>query len=166
VIAPLKWLIVVQPGQRDLYDVLRASLKEESPVAVIYERRIRERRRGSDSPRGDRRRSDRRQRRPSGWLYECEVLRVAEPAATADARPSAPPPAIRPSQSCPTCGIELEFEVPRFPQPPARLQIEAIHVGDRGTGAQHYVEIHAFTATGRPLLSQRNQAWRRPANRP
>jgi hypothetical protein len=52
--------------------------------------------------------------------------------------------------------VEVEFDMPRFPPPPARLVVETVHAG-----VQHYVVIHAFTATGRPLLSQRNQAWRR-----
>ena len=153
-----RWLIVLQSHQRGLYEVLRRSLKEESPVTVIYDRRERERRRGSDSPRSDRRRTDRRQRRPSGWLYEAEILRIIE----TDASRAKPSPARGPaerglaSRSCPECGTEVEFEMPRFPQPPARLEVETLH-----SGRQHFVEIHAFTATGRPLLSQRNQAWRR-----
>jgi hypothetical protein len=57
--------------------------------------------------------------------------------------------------------VPLEFEMPRFPQPPARLEIQTIHTGDRASGVQHYVEIQAFSATGRPLLLQRNQAFRR-----
>ncbi|MBI2681069.1 MAG: hypothetical protein HYX25_08705 [Candidatus Solibacter usitatus] len=35
------------------------------------------------------------------------------------------------------------------------------HAGDRAGGPQHYVEIQAFSVTGRPLLLQRNQAHRR-----
>lgn len=156
------WLIVLQPNQRALYEVLRKSLKEESPVTVIYDRRFRERRRGSVSSRSDRRRTDRRQRRPNGWLYEAEIVRiVAAPPSREEApgpRPASEPPLT--SRACPDCGTELEFEMPRFPQPPARLDIEPIHAG-----LQHFVEIHAFTVTGRPLLSQRNQAWRRGAER-
>jgi hypothetical protein len=146
-----RWLIVVQPHRRELYEVLRRSLKEEGPVMVIYDRRVRERRRGSLSSGADRRRTDRRQRRPSGVLYECEILKFEEKG-PARAAPPASPPAAR---VCPECGLEVEFEMPRFPQPPARLEIETLHAG-----AQHLIEIHAFTATGRPLLSQRIQAWR------
>jgi hypothetical protein len=156
------WLIVLQPNQRALYEVLRRSLKEESPVTVIYDRRSRERRRGSVSSRSDRRRTDRRQRRPSGWFYEAEIVRiVAEPPAREEAPGSRPASApTRASLVCADCGAELEFEMPRFPQPPARLDTEPIH-----TGLQHFVEIHAFSVTGRPLLSQRNQAWRRGTER-
>jgi hypothetical protein len=35
-------LIVVQPSQQALYEVLRRSLKEDSPITVIYDRRVRE----------------------------------------------------------------------------------------------------------------------------
>ena len=160
--ATSRWLIVVQPNQSDLYEALRQSIKDDSPVMVIYDRRFRERRRGSESSRGDRRRTDRRQRRPGGWLYECEVLRIepAEDTGAAAAKRREAPPDVG-TRACPECGVPLEFEMPRFPQPPARLEIQTIHAAARGPGVQHYVEIQAFSATGRPLLLQRNQARRR-----
>lgn len=160
-----QWLIVVQRYERELYKVLRQSFKEDAPVAVIYERRLRERRRGSIAPRGDRRRRDRRQRRPSASLYEVKVLRVDEPQesdatlsgmADAQAGPGAP------TKPCPECGLVLEFEMPRFPQPPSRLEVEAIHMVS-ASGIQHYVDIQAFTASGRPLLVQRSPVRRHGA---
>lgn len=75
-------LIVVQPHEHELYKLLRGSFREDAPVAVIYERRIRERRRGSNTPRADRRRADRRQRRPSALLYQIRILRIDEPRAS------------------------------------------------------------------------------------
>jgi hypothetical protein len=146
------WVIVVHPGQRALYEALRQSLKEEGPVAVVYDRRRRERRGGRLSSRVEGRRVQRRRRGPDGSFYECEVLKIIRTAPT--------PPLPAPPQSCPECGLEVEFEMPRFPQPPARVVIETVHGGE-----QHHVEIHEFTATGRPLLSQRNQAWRRGETR-
>jgi hypothetical protein len=151
-----RWLVVLQPNQRALYEVLRQSLKADSPVSVIYDRRFRERRRGGVSARSDRRRTDRRQRRPSGWFYEAEIVRMVAERPSGGAAPGAPAASAPTLVVCAECGTELEFELPRFPQPPARLETEPIHAG-----LQHFVEIHAFTATGRPLLSQRNQAWRR-----
>jgi hypothetical protein len=152
-----RWLIVLQANQRALYEVLRQSLKADSPVSVIYDRRFRERRRGSVSARSDRRRTDRRQRRPSGWFYEAEIVRVV---AESPSGGEAPGSRAASAVVCAECGTELEFDMPRFPLPPARLETEPIHAG-----SQHFVEIHAFTATGRPLLSQRNQAWRRGGKR-
>lgn len=144
------WVIVVHPGQRALYEALRQGLKEDGPVAVVYDRRRRERRGGRLSSRVERRRVQRRRRGPDGSFYECEILKIVRTAAAGGTPRPAPP------QSCAECGLEVEFEMPPFPQPPARVVIETVHAGD-----QHHVEIHAFTATGRPLLSQRNQAWRR-----
>jgi hypothetical protein len=142
-------VIVIQPGQRALYEALRRSLKDDGPVTVVYDRRTRERRRVRLSSGRERRRVPRRRRVPDGWLYECEILKVVERGLAPEVAPSAPPP----PQACPECGLEVEFDMPQFPQPPARIVIETVHAG-----AQHHVEIHAFTATGRPLLSQRNLA--------
>jgi hypothetical protein len=157
-----RWLIVLQPNQRALYEALRQSLKEESPVTIIYDRRFRERRRGGVSARSDRRRTDRRQRRPSGWFYEAEMVRIVAEPPSGEEAPGSPPASSprRTSVVCADCGTEIEFDMPRFPHPPARLETEPIHAG-----LQHFVEIQAFTVTGRPLLSQRNQAWPRGTRR-
>jgi hypothetical protein len=142
-----RWVIVVPPAQQALYEVLRRSLKDDGPVSVVYDRRTR--RRGRLSSGRERQRAPRRRRGPDGRVHECEVLKIVERAPVPEVVPSAPPP----PQACPECGLEVEFDMPPFPQPPARIVIETVHAG-----AQHHVEIHAFTATGRPLLSQRNPA--------
>ncbi len=54
--------------------------------------------------------------------------------------------------------------MPRFPHPPARVEMEVGHLTGNGREGHHYVEIAAFTVSGRLLLSQRVPA-RRPAAR-
>jgi hypothetical protein len=49
----------------------------------------------------------------------------------------------------------VELELPRFPHPPARVEMEVAHVGAASRNAQHYVEIAAFSVSGRLILSQR-----------
>jgi hypothetical protein len=154
-------LIVIQHQHRELYDLLRESLKDHAPVAVMYERRVRERRRGSDGPRSDRRQTDRRQRRPTALIYD--GVRVLMEGKGSRAPDSARPPARRldptvATKACPECGVDLEFEMPRFPQPPGLIEAEPIHGSGFGPATQHYVEIQAFTASGRPLLVHRTQA--------
>jgi hypothetical protein len=109
-------VILVHPGQRALNEVLRQSLKDDAPVAVVYDRRRRERRRGRPSARVERRRVQRRRRGPDGSFYECEVLKIVrtKPAGGTTSAPAPP-------KSCPECGLEVEFEMPHFAQPPARL---------------------------------------------
>jgi hypothetical protein len=57
------------------------------------------------------------------------------------------------------CAESVELELPRFPHPPARVEMEVGHSSGSG---QHYAEIAAFTVSGRLILSQRVPA-RRPA---
>jgi hypothetical protein len=158
-----RWLIVVQPDQRELYERLRESLRPDAPFEVILERRKGERRgagRGP-SPGPERRQRERRQRTAIGLFYV-----AGSPQAENGARPILPPAAaaIRPGPevvtvACPSCLAMLNFELPRFPRPPARLEAEVVHVAGPGA-VQHFAEIQAFTLTGRPLLVGRVQAVR------
>jgi hypothetical protein len=149
-----RWLIVVQRSQQDLFEVLRQRL-EGSDVRVLFDRRVHERRRGSAGQGVERRDRDRRRQRPVAWTVAVEtVLAEADLAPTSSGaaadgqdEPSLP--------TCPTCATPLQIEMPRFPQPPARLDVAVAHVPANGHGPEHYVEIAAFTVTGRLLLSQR-----------
>ncbi len=157
-----RWYLVVRPHQRELLDVLKARL-EGSGVEVIVDRRARERRRGSLGPTMDRRATERRRQRPIALLSVAAAPRdAAEPA---PAPPAAAPrvqraPAV--THRCPTCAESVELELPRFPHPPARVEMEVGHATGNGRDGHHYVEIAAFTVSGRLILSQRIPA-RRPA---
>jgi len=63
---------------------------------------------------------------------------------------------------CVECGATVWFELPRFAEPPARLDLHVMHEFTQGSRAQHFVEVGAFTATGRPLLVTRTRG-RAPA---
>ena len=161
---PTRWYLVVKPDQRELFEVLRARL-DGSGVEVLIERRTRERRRGSFGPTMDRRQIDRRRQRPVALLSVAALpVDVAEPAPAAGSRlAAAPHPQEAPvTYPCPTCASAIELELPRFPNPPARVEMEVAHVTAGSRDAQHYVEIAAFTVSGRLILSQRVPG-RRPA---
>jgi hypothetical protein len=153
-----QWYLVVKPDQRALYDILRDRL-DGSGVEVVLERRSRERRRGSFGPTMDRRQNDRRRQRPVALLSqaaptEVAVVRAAPgPAAVRMETPRSHEAAV--TQPCPTCASSIELEMPRFPHPPARVEMEVAHVTAGSRDAQHFVEIAAFTVSGRLILSQR-----------
>jgi hypothetical protein len=153
---PARWFLVVKPEQRELVEILRARL-EGSGVEVLVERRARERRRGSLGPLMERRQTDRRRQRPVAVLSTAPPVEAAEPVRVA----LSPSAATVPSQgapvthACPTCASEIELELPRFPHPPARVEMEVAHVEVNNRDAQHFVAIAAFTVSGRLILSQR-----------
>ncbi len=162
-IATPRWILVVNEGQLELYELLRQSLTADSPVRLLLDRRKGDRRRGNGGPPViERRRSERRRRQPIGWVY-VEPIAPLGPPAVAGATPRGT--ALVPNApeivtaACPTCYAVLKFEMPRFPKPPARLDADVVHVGV-GAQIQHYAEIQAFTISGRPLVVQRVQAIR------
>jgi hypothetical protein len=155
--APGRWFLVVKPDQRELVEILRARL-EGSGVEVLVERRTRERRRGSLGPLMERRQNDRRRERPIALLTTAPPVEAAEPVRVAHS-PSVRKVASREAaitHPCATCASEIELELPRFPHAPARVEMEVAHVeGTNNRDAQHFVEIAAFTVSGRLILSQR-----------
>jgi hypothetical protein len=155
-----RWYLIVKPEQRDLLAVLRERL-DGSGVEVLVDRRSRERRRGSLGPAMDRRVNDRRRQRPVALLSVAAPVEVrgALPA-TGTSRAARPRPKdAAVTHQCPTCASAVELELPRFPHPPARVEMEVAHVPGRSRD-EHYVEIAAFTISGRLILSQRVPARR------
>jgi|RhiMetdeSRZDD1v2_1073273.scaffolds.fasta_scaffold75731_5 hypothetical protein len=163
-----RWLIVVQHAQRDLYQILREKF-ESLGIVVIVDRRRAERRRDAAGRAVDRRRTDRRQRRPIAWLYPAETSDLIAPDIARLAFTAGPIPATEGTgfvtNTCPDCGITVEFELPRFEEPPARVTVTVAHRTDPTFGVQHFVDVLAFTAAGRPLPSQRVQAQRQVPRR-
>jgi hypothetical protein len=158
-----RWFLVLKPEQHELFDLLRERL-HGSAVEVIIERRRRERRRGSLGPGMDRRVTDRRRQRPIAHMAAAAVPEEAPaPVAKAPARvEGARPRDDTLAQRCPTCAEAVILEMPRFPHPPARVEMEVGHLTGNGRDGHHYVELAAFTVSGRLILSQRVPA-RRPA---
>ena len=155
---PKRWYVVVKPEQQELLEILRGRL-HGSGVEVLVERRTRERRRGSFGPAMDRRQTERRRQGPVAFLSAAPLVEVAQPVPAfvrAEAVRLQEGPITHP---CPTCASAIELEMPRFPHPPARVEMEVAHV-KTGSRDQHFVEIAAFTVSGRLILSQRVPARR------
>jgi hypothetical protein len=156
-----RWFLVIRGDQRDLLQILTERL-EGSGVEVLLDRRSRERRRGSLGPAMDRRNSDRRRQRPIALLSVASVPEAAPAPAPERRTASTPVHNGAVTHRCPTCAESVELELPRFPHPPARVDMEVGHATGNGKEGQHYVEIAAFTVSGRLILSQRVPG-RRPA---
>ena len=145
-----KWLILVAREHPELYELLGHALREEPSVKVAWERRQR-----SSAPRTgalpDRRRAT--------LGVAAGLIAIAHPS---DAGAGAPPsrePAGLGTIACPVCEITFVYETPTFPQPPARLDVTIFHGSAKAP--QHTVELQAFSATGRLLLSHHTRANRR-----
>jgi hypothetical protein len=138
-----RWLIVVEREQRELYELLRKSLQPDAPFDVVLDRRQGDPRGNAPERSQDRRRGAEGERAPIGLLF----LRVSL---------AGPVVATVLTRACPDCDLVPAFEMPRFPQPPARLEADVIHTGPARD--QHYADIYAFTVSGRSLLVQRVRA--------
>lgn len=162
-----RWLIVVQRAQHDLYEVLRQGFQSLGVVAILDRRRA-ERRRGGEAAGVDRRRADRRQRRPMAWVYSFQPSDVLGPDVDRLDLTPGPMPSSECTlvdSTCPECALAVQYEMPRFSEPPARVDTAIMHHSDQTFGVQHYVDVQAFTETGHALPRQRVQAQRRTPRR-
>lgn len=156
------WLIVVSRDRPELYEKLRQAFGAAPLVQVMFDRRQEERRRASADASAERRRVDRR-RAPNvremspeaafRLIQHADGVLVLQAAGRVPAR-------------CPECRADLEFEMPRFAEPPSRLTIEVTHAQNGSARVQHYIEAEAFKATGRSLLACRILARRVPGSAP
>jgi len=146
VMAKPRWILVVQENQRELYELLQQRL--QGTALVVVDRRRGERL-DSSGVVVEGRRADRRRPRPLASLYAAAVSPASERTGPMQATPGTV------SKGCTDCSDVLEFEIPRFPQPPARLETDVIHIQQAGRGVEHYVEVQAFTGSGRQLVGQR-----------
>lgn len=156
------WLIIVSRDKPELHEKLRQAFGAAPLVRVMFDRRKGDRRRASADAAAERRRTDRR-RAPSlremspqaafRLIQQADGVLILQAAGRVPAR-------------CPECRVDLEFEMPRFAEPPSRLSIEVKHVQNGSIGAQHYIEAEAFKATGRSLLACRILARRVPGSEP
>lgn len=149
--APL-WLVVVARDRRDLLARLGRSFAGTPMIDLVLDRRQGERRRQDTPGPGDRRRGDRRRpatlarSSPAGGyrlIQRAEGFDVFQAEARASAR-------------CPECAALIEFEMPRFGELPARLDLLVVHT----ERTPHAVETQAFRASGRPFLACRMLARR------
>jgi hypothetical protein len=59
------------------------------------------------------------------------------------------------SGRCSQCGTMVSVEIPRFTEPPSRLDLTVVHETIPPDRARHVVEVQSFSATGRVLLASR-----------
>jgi hypothetical protein len=144
-----RWIIVVQASRAEVHDRLSRTFQRAPWVEVILDRRRGERRRRDEPPVTERRLGDRRRREddrtrvPEYRLaYHGDGHSVFEATALAGAR-------------CAECEATVRFEMPRFAEPPARLELTVVHETVQPKHARHFVELQSFTSTGRPLLASR-----------
>jgi hypothetical protein len=156
---PARWLVIVRRDRAELQAWLRRSFDASPLVRVILDRRQAERRRASARVPRELRREERRQ-----------VLRAADPDATGQYRLLRDGGDCRVLEAtgriptrCPECQSDLEFELPRFADPPVRLRATVVHTPQPLGGVQHHIATEAFTASGRSLLACLIMARRRRA---
>lgn len=151
--ARARWVVVVPVNRPDVYKALRRSFARSPWVDVVVDRRRGGGRPGvSAMPAVERRTAGRRTagRDPAqGPAFRlahraedgCEVYESTGPE-------SAP---------CPECGALVSVELPRFVEPPVRLELVVRHepVPTERGGARHVVELQSFSPTGRVLLATR-----------
>jgi hypothetical protein len=65
------------------------------------------------------------------------------------------------SGRCPDCGIPVRLELPRFAEPPVRLEVVLRHE-EMPSGTRHVGELQSFSLTGRVLLATRLTGWTAP----
>jgi hypothetical protein len=146
---PPRWIIVVQPSRPEMLASLRRTFQRSPWVEVLQDRRGGERRRADTPPPVERRLGDRRRREddrtrvPDYRLaHRGEGHEVFESNSLAGAR-------------CPACASTVRFEMPRFVEPPAHLELAVIHEAGEASRRRHFVELQSFTSTGRPILASR-----------
>lgn len=144
-----RWIIIVEPSRPEILGGLRRTFQRVPWVEVLLDRRRGERRHADESSQSDRRLGDRRRREddrtrvPDYRLaHRGEGHDVFELNSLAGAR-------------CPACEAMVRFEMPRFAEPPARLELTVAHETIQPKHARHVVELQSFTSTGRPLLASR-----------
>src|SRR5262249_9074160 len=129
---------------------LRRRFGRSAWVDVVVDRRRGERRHPQgESPHAERRRT----RRRNAVRVESSgepLFRLAHQVDGCDVYEATTPEA----GSCPECGVAVSFELPRFAEPPVRLELHVRHELTP-TGPRHPGELQSFSPTGRVLLSTR-----------
>lgn len=163
-----RWLIIVERGEDDLYELMRRRF-ESLGVVVILDRRRADRRRGRAAQAVERRRMERRQRRPIAWIYPSQPADVLGPDVGPLDLTAGPMPGTEAThlieKTCPECAMAVEFEMPRLPDLSARVETAVAHRTDPTFGVQHYADVRAVDDSGRVLARHSIQAQRRTPRR-
>jgi hypothetical protein len=156
-IAPARsrWVIVVPVDRPEAYEALRRNFARSAWVDVVVDRRRGERRGDGDAASTVERRTARRRRTAETDLGPTPdpVFRLAHQVDGCEVYEFTGPESGR----CPECGATVSVELPRFVEPPVRLELVVRHepVRAKEAAARHVVELQSFSPTGRVLLATR-----------
>ena len=145
-----RWVIVVPVGRADRYAALRRRFGRSPWVDVVMDRR-----RGERSPHDVggavvERRAASRRKPVSNAPTPAPRFRLAHQLEGCDVYEATSPESGR----CPDCGVVVSLELPRFAEPPVRLELVLRHE-PTAHGVRHVGECQSLSATGRVLLSMR-----------
>jgi hypothetical protein len=145
-----RWVIVADVKRPETYPVLRRNFAGSAWVEVVVDRRRGERRQPrSQHPVGDRRVAGRRSTdRDPAQVPPFRLAHQGDGFAVYEATTPVP-------ERCPQCGAMVSVEMPRFAEPPVRLELTVVHEPVQPDRARHVVELQSFSATGRLLLTSR-----------
>jgi hypothetical protein len=145
-----RWVIVVPVGRADRYAALRRRFGRSPWVDVVMDRR-----RGEQPPHDlngamvERRTAPRRKTVKNTPTPESH-FRLAHQLEGCDVYESTSPESAR----CPECDVLVSLELPRFAEPPVRLELVVRHEATEH-GVRHVGDFQSLSATGRVLLSTR-----------
>jgi len=151
-----RWVVVADANRPETYPVLRRNFAGSAWVEVVVDRRQGERRQGERRrtarqplPTGDRRLAGRRSmdRDPTQWspfrlAHQGDGFAVYEATTPVPGR-------------CPQCSAMVSVEMPRFAEPPVRLELTVVHEPIQPNRARHVVDLQSFSASGRVLVASR-----------
>ena len=143
------WVIVTQVDRPEVVSGLRRMFAASAWVDVVVDRRRGARRQGAGQVARDRRLAGRRDadRHPT----QTPLFRLAHRGDGFEAYEAIGPVPGR----CPVCGAMVSLELPRFVEPPVRLDLAVVHEPIQPGRARHMVDLQSFSATGRVLLASR-----------
>jgi len=140
-----RWVVVVKVNRPEVFTSLRRQFAQSPWVEVVVDRRRGERRQSGEGTAVNRRRGGRRTSDPA----PAPGFRRAHRADEFDVYEATTPLPGR----CPDCGATLSVEIPRFAEPPVRLELAAVHEAVAMDRVRHMVELQSLSPTGRVLLA-------------
>jgi hypothetical protein len=145
-----RWVIVVPVGRAETSTALRRRFGRSPWVDIVMDRRRNERRpRRDELPLVERRIAQYRVAVKDDSTGE-PMFRLAHEVDGCNVYEATTPE----SGPRPDCGVPVSFELPRFAEPPIRLELLVRHESTP-TGLRHLGELQSFSPTGRVLLSTR-----------
>ena len=150
-----RWVVVVRVGRPDTSVALRRSFARSAWVDVVMDRRRGERRHAVGRPPGGERRTGGRRCEDHASRH-APAFRLAHRGDGFVVYEATGPELVH----CLQCGAVLSVELPRFSEPPVRLDVIVLHeaLPADHTRARHMVELQSWSATGRILLASRLSA--------